>query len=94
MQTKPKLLGKAIGDFAGGALSLREIRQIIANEIQNNSHCGSIIHEMLDEELQARRLSVADHNELMAGIDAALSEFDTAHNASTSIEGMRKMFRF
>ncbi len=27
-------------------------------------------------------------------IDAALSEFDTAHNASTSIEGMRKKFRF
>jgi TonB family protein len=74
VQTKPKLLVEAIGGFAGGALSLKEVRQVISNEIKNNPSCGGIIHEMLEEELQARRLSVADHNELMAGIDAALSE--------------------
>ena len=87
LQTKPKALIKAMSDFAGGALSLKEIRQIISNEIQNNPDCGGMVHEMLDEELQAMRLSVADHNELMAGIDAALSEnipTETAEDAPSA----------
>jgi TonB family protein len=73
LQGKPESLVEAMGDFACGALSLKDIRQVLAEELRNNPSCGGVIHEYLDAELQARRLSAADHNELMAGKDAALS---------------------
>jgi serine/threonine protein kinase len=74
LQGKPESLVVAMGDFTRGALSLKDIRQAIAEELSNNPSCGGFIHEMLAEELQARRLSPANHNELMASIDVALSE--------------------
>ena len=70
----PESLVAAMGDFAGGAISLKDIREVLAEEVRNNPSHGGIIQEMLRDERKAKRLSKADYGELLSGIDAALSE--------------------
>ncbi|MDP6437934.1 MAG: protein kinase [Gammaproteobacteria bacterium] len=70
----PKSLAEAIGELSHGNLCIGDVRQILATALENHPEAGESIQEFLDEELQARRLSISDYGELVTGLGAVLSE--------------------
>jgi TonB family protein len=78
-------LAEAIGEFARGAVSLESVRDRIVEELTSHNSTGSEIHNILDSEFKARRLSFQAYKKLVEGINAALPGTAGADGPSSRI---------
>ncbi len=70
----PESVCKAVEAFGQGKLSLLEVRQAVATALEKNPVVAEPIHELLDEALKNRALSIAEYGELVSAVGAVVSE--------------------
>jgi len=70
----PESVARAIESFGQGQTTLPEVRARVAEALEGGPECAEAIHELLDEELKSRHLSIADYGELVGVVGAVASE--------------------
>ncbi|HJP04994.1 MAG TPA: TonB family protein [Gammaproteobacteria bacterium] len=70
----PGSLRAAIGELSSGNLCIGDVRRVLAAALEEHPESGEAIQEFIDNELQARRLSISDYGELVTSLGAVLSE--------------------
>jgi predicted Ser/Thr protein kinase len=70
----PEPVGKALESFARGDMDLSALRDMVADVLKGDPGTAEPIHQLLDEELKARRLTIADYGELVDIVGAVVSE--------------------
>ncbi len=70
----PEPVSKAMRAFGLGQLDLSELRAQIVEALRDNPATAEPIHELLDEELKARSLTIADYGDLVEIVGVVVSE--------------------
>jgi len=70
----PEPVSKAVEAFGLGELGLSALCDLVAGALKNDPATAEPIHELLDEELKARNLTIADYGELVEIVGAVVSE--------------------
>ena len=70
----PDIVTRAFKALANGQLDLDEVQQILMIALQENQGRMEAMHELLDDELGAERLSIAQYGELISALGSIASE--------------------
>jgi TonB family protein len=76
------LVTEALGDFAGGIVTLNEVHRVLNDELLANPDSGSAIQKVLLQEHNAKRLSARDYGQLLSSVDTSLSVDDPPESAA------------
>jgi TonB family protein len=66
-------LTEALGDFAGGIITLNQVHRVLNDELVTNPDSGKAIQKALLQERVAERLSAKDYGQLISSVDASLA---------------------
>lgn len=70
----PEGCARAIDAYAAGQLSLSQLSSEISATLAQNASMAEPIHARLDDELKARRISIADYGQLVGALNSLASE--------------------
>jgi len=70
----PEPVTKALKAFGLGEIDLSELRRVVVAALKDDPATAEPIHELLDEGLKARSLTIADYGELVDIVGVVVSE--------------------
>ncbi|MBT8422992.1 MAG: serine/threonine protein kinase, partial [Gammaproteobacteria bacterium] len=70
----PESVSQAIASFADGDAALPDVRKSIVGALEDGPDTAEAIHDLLDEQLKSRTLTIAEYGELVDALGNVLSE--------------------
>jgi hypothetical protein len=81
VQSAPSALAEAFSGLAGGAANLRETYSMLSQAIQEDPSCVGAIEQMLQNLVNAKRLSATDGKQLLADLVGSLADGDSTESS-------------